>query len=160
MSGKADVVVAGRFEPGGVVSLWRVRDEGVVRHEGGRLVGTERADDAGSVTFRVGVPGERYIAYSYVNGCPVEVRCSVESVLGQAPQGPVVVKHADGQVVDGQYAPVRDVIELPVDEGPAETPKAAPKRKPARKPAARKAPVKSPPAKKKPVSRASTKAKG
>lgn len=110
------VAVAGRFEPGGHVSLWLVADERVQRHEGGELVETRRADEVGSVVFtgkRV-VVGARYIAFGYVGGRPESVRCSTaDGVLSQAPVAPAVVKHADGQVVAGEYVPLRD--EVPVE---------------------------------------------
>jgi hypothetical protein len=124
------VVIVGRFPAGNVVHLWRVADEGVLRHEGGELVDTKRVDVDGVVTFRSRVAvGGRFIAYGYVDGQPESVRCrglaadEVAEVLGQAPVGREVVKHADGQVVDGVYRPLRYASDEPgSDEEPEPVP--------------------------------------
>lgn len=175
MSAVAVVRPVAVFEPGGVVALWRVRDEGVQSHRGGQLVATAKADDAGVVEFAKGVVLDaRYIAFAYVDGRPVEVRAIGvgRDVAGptQAPVERSVVRHADGQVVGAAgdvYQPRRDDAEL-VDGGlaavdksvkddesnkslapkPAAKPKAASKRRAPRKRAsAKKSPATKPAAK-------------
>jgi hypothetical protein len=100
------VTLNGRFPEGAHVALIKVRDESVLRSEGGELVATGKVKD-GSVVFKSGVEvGARYIATGYVDGQPREVRVrgnragEESAVLTQAPQGPARVRLADGSWAD------------------------------------------------------------
>lgn len=114
MAENGQIELAGQFPVGVVVHLWRVAHEGVMRHEGGDLVDTKRVGDDGRLVFRSRVvPGDRYIAFGYVDGQPVQVRArgladGEVSGLGQAPVQADVVRHADGQRVEGVYTPRAD----------------------------------------------------
>lgn len=123
----ARVLIAGRFPAGVRVHLFGVADEGVTTHVGGEPVGTRKVDELGVVEFSRGVvAGARYIAFGYVDGRPVEVRCrglvegEVAGGLGQAPVAADVLKHADGQVVGGVHRPLRHEADRLADAGDAE----------------------------------------
>jgi len=133
MAESGRVVVAGQFPAGTLVSLWRVRGEGVLRHEGGELVATSKVPEDGRLEFDRDVEvGPRYIAYGYTPSGPVSVRArglddgEVAGTLSQPPIQPDALKHADGQPVSGVYVPGAGTAQSPPaevpDEGEAEEP--------------------------------------
>lgn len=67
----ASVAIAGRFEPGGVVELYKV-GEGHARAEAGDLVDRRLADGKGDVGF-TGLDAGRFIATGYLLGRHVEL---------------------------------------------------------------------------------------
>lgn len=108
------VTLNGRFPEGAHVALVKVKDESVLRSEGGKLVATGKVKD-GSVVFKDGVEvGARYIATGYIDGQPREVRVrgnaagEESAVLAQAPQGTARVRLADGSWAD--EAPDRESV--------------------------------------------------
>lgn len=79
------VVVAGRFEPGTDVRLYRERDEGTLRVGAGDLVGRRLVDKDGKVGFTGVDAGGRYLARGFdVFGMPLELRL-VGYADGQSP---------------------------------------------------------------------------
>jgi hypothetical protein len=101
------VVLNGRFKAGTEVRLVKVRDESVLRAEGGEEVATATVDDGGRVEFKRGVEvGARYFIVGQVDGFPLEVRArgreagDESAVLEQPPIGPDRRKLADGRFVD------------------------------------------------------------
>lgn len=161
MAKTAQVTLHGRFRPGAVVRLVKVKDETVLRAEGGDTIGTETVDDTGRVQFTDGVEaGCRYFIVGQVDGTPLEVRArgnvadEENSVLATAPVQPDPQKRADGTLESDAVLPggPRQAEEHPIEQ-PAK------KRAPAKRSAA-KAPAKKSASSKAPASRApSTKAK-
>jgi hypothetical protein len=101
------VVLNGRFRAGTDVRLVKVRDESVLRAEGGEEVATATVDDGARVEFKRGVEvGARYFIVGQVDGFPLEVRArgretgDESAVLEQPPIGPDRRKLADGRFVD------------------------------------------------------------
>lgn len=124
MAKQGSVRLSGRFKPGTQVRLVKVRDETVLRSEGGQEVGTAKVDKDGTVEFSKGVEdGARYFATGYVDGTYLEVRLrgrsdSDDNVNAQAPVGPDRVKLSDGTFVDEppeqhQKTPGREVGPAP-----------------------------------------------
>lgn len=105
------VTLAGRFPEGTHVRLVEVKDESVLRSEGGKLVGTGKVKD-GTVQFKSGVKtGGRYFIVGYVNGSPLEVRArgnraDDDTALAQPPVQPVRTRLGDGSWSD--EAPERE----------------------------------------------------
>jgi hypothetical protein len=104
MAGK--VRLSGRFSPGTRVSLIKVRDETVLRAEGGEEVDAKRVKDDGTVEFSADV-GQRYFVVGRQNGFPLEVRVTGrddsdadDATLSQAPVTPDRTRMADGSWVD------------------------------------------------------------
>lgn len=106
MAAQGQVTLAGRFPAGTPVRLIKVRDESVLRPEGGKLVATSKVKDDGTVRFKDGVEvGGRYFVVGYVDGVPREVRArgnraADDTGLAQPPQGPVRTRLADGSWSD------------------------------------------------------------
>jgi hypothetical protein len=107
MAAAGSVTLAGRFPAGTHVRLVQVKDESVLRSEGGKLTATGKVKDDGTVSFRDGVEvGGRYFVVGYVDGVPREVRVrgnragEESAVLAQAPQGDARVRLADGSWAD------------------------------------------------------------
>lgn len=110
-TGKGQVTLRGRFRPGTDVRLVQVRDERVLRAEGGVEVGTATVDDGGAVQFSSGVDvGGRYLVCGYVDGFPLEVRArgreagDDSELLTQPPIGPDRVRLGDGSWSDERPA--------------------------------------------------------
>jgi hypothetical protein len=105
MASKGVVTLNGRFRPGTEVRLVKVRDETVLRSEGGEEVGTAKVDKHGQVKFDA-EPGARYFIVGHIDGFPVEVRArgnkadDDNSTLAQAPIAYTRVKLADGSFAD------------------------------------------------------------
>lgn len=139
--GKAQVTLHGRFRPGARVRLVRVKDESVLRAEGGEEIGAATVDADGCVQFTEGVEaGARYFLVGQVDGHPLEVRArgnvpdEENPVMALPPVQPEPQKLADGTLVSDVVLPgtPRQAPEHPIGEKP----KPAAKR-PARKPAAK-----------------------
>ena len=137
MAKTAQVTLHGRFRPGAVVRLVKVKDETVLRAEGGETIGAETVDDTGRVQFTDGVEaGARYFIVGQVDGTPLEVRArgnvadEENSVLAIAPVQPDPQKRADGTLESDAVLPStpRQAPEHPVGEKP----KAASRKAPAR----------------------------
>lgn len=101
------VRLAGRFPAGTDVTLVRVRDESVLRSQGGEAVGTATVKKDGTVEFSDGVDvGGRYFVTGYVDGEFREVRArgnaadGSATVLEQPPVGPDRVRLTDGAWAD------------------------------------------------------------
>jgi hypothetical protein len=121
MAKAGSVRLAGRFKPGTDVRLVKVRDERVLRAEGGEEVGSKKVDSDGTVEWTSGVEaGARYFACGYVDGTYLEVRLrgrekdEADAVNEQPPIGPDRVKLSDGSWLDEppeqhQKAPKFDV---------------------------------------------------
>lgn len=110
---KGQVSLHGRFRPGSVVRLVRVRDERVLRAEGGEEVDRKKVDDAGRVQFTSGVTvGARYFVVGKIDGRHVEVRArgnesgAPNTVLTDAGVVPDRVRLSDGSWAD--EAPERE----------------------------------------------------
>lgn len=110
---KGQVTLRGRFRPGTEVRLVKVRDEAVLRSEGGKEVATATVDESGTVQFKSGVQvGGRYFVVGQVEGGPLEVRARGRAaddpgeVLSQAPVTADRTRLADGTFVD--EAPERE----------------------------------------------------
>jgi hypothetical protein len=130
-STSGQVTLHGRFAPGTQVRLVKVRDESVLRAEGGKEVATATVDDDGRVQFKSGVEvGGRYFICGHDRGEPREVRVrgsradDESTVLSQQPVGNVAVKTAGGAEIDvfGRVtAPEREKAPGPeVAPGPAQ----------------------------------------
>jgi hypothetical protein len=102
---KGQVTLRGRFSPGTVVALVKVRDETVLRAQGGKTLERKKVDKDGVVTFDAEV-GARYFITGIQDGFPVQVRAR-----GRAADDPAEVlegnpvtyerlKLADGSFVD------------------------------------------------------------
>jgi hypothetical protein len=120
-SKKGQVTLAGRFPKGTRVELVEVADESVLRSEGGRVVGSARVGEDGTVRFTDGVTaGNRYFIRGLINGRPEEVRArgntadEESAVLSQPPVQPSPMRYPDGKLQD--EAP--DQRELPAREAP------------------------------------------
>ena len=106
MATRGSVRLSGRFRPGTQVRLVKVRDESVLRAEGGEEVGTATVDKDGVVEFSSGVEaGARYFACGYTDGSYLEVRLrgrdnADDSVNEQAPVGNDRVRLSDGSFLD------------------------------------------------------------
>lgn len=106
MAKQGAVRLAGRFKPGTRVRLVKVRDERVMRAEGGEEIAVERVGDDGVIEFSKGVePGARYLACGYVDGVYLEVRLrgrdsADDAVNAQPPVGRDRVKLSDGSFLD------------------------------------------------------------
>ena len=106
MAKQGAVRLAGRFKPGTRVRLVKVRDERVMRSEGGREVATGTVGDDGVIEFGEGVEvGARYFACGYVDGTYLEVRLrgrdrDDDAVNAQAPVGIDRVRLSDGSFLD------------------------------------------------------------
>lgn len=102
------VTLRGRFSPGTTVRLVKVRDESVLRSEGGKTVDEQQVDKDGAVQFTKDVEvGARYFIVGYNDGAFVEVRArgnkadeADDSVLAQAPVGRDRQRLSDGTFVD------------------------------------------------------------
>jgi hypothetical protein len=131
---KGQITLRGRFPDGAHVRLVEVRDETVLRSEGGKLVATGKVRD-GEVKFKDGVKaGARYFAVGYVNGQPLEVRVrgntvSDDTALAQPPVGPDRVRLSDGSWLD--EAPDREKAPR-AEVGPAPAQRQVPKGTPQR----------------------------
>lgn len=106
-STKGQVTLRGRFPAGARVELVKVRDESVLRSQGGRVVSRKQVDGGGTVTFTEGVEvGARYFVVGRVRGALVEVRVrgnkpgEDSSQTFQAPIGTERVKLSDGSFAD------------------------------------------------------------
>lgn len=121
---KAQVTLRGRFRAGTRVRLVEVKDESVLRAEGGKLLDVKRVDEDGQVRFTKDVKkGGRYFVVGNVDGQPLEVRArgntaeEESAVLGQAPVQPDRVRLADGSFADEtperQKTPSREVQPAP-----------------------------------------------
>jgi hypothetical protein len=107
MASKGQVTLHGRFAPGTVVRLVKVKDESVLRAEGGQEVATGTVDDDGVVKFTSGVEaGGRYLICGHDRGDYREVRVrgntadEESAVLTQAPVGNVETRLSGGAKVD------------------------------------------------------------
>lgn len=103
----AIVTLRGRFQPGARVKLWQVKDESVLRAEGGELIDEKVVDEDGCVQFSKGVKvGGRYLIVGQREGEPLEVRVrgnapdDDNSLLTHAPVRPERQKLADGRWAD------------------------------------------------------------
>lgn len=112
-SSKGRVTLRGRFKPGARVRLVKVKDESVLRAEGGELIEERSVDDDGSVQFTKGVDvGGRYFLVGQIDGHPIEVRArgntadDEASHVLQTPVQPDRVRLSDGSWAD--EAPVRE----------------------------------------------------
>lgn len=112
------VTLRGRFPAGSRVTLVEVKDESVLRPEGGKDVETARVGDDGSVQFSKGVKVDgRYFVVGRVGGFPVEVRARGRAkgdeaeVLSQPPVAPDRVKLADGSFLDESPEKVDEPVE-------------------------------------------------
>jgi hypothetical protein len=101
------VTLAGRFPKGTDVRLVKVRDETVLRSEGGETIDTQTVDDDGRVQFKKGVEvGARYFIVGYVDGVPLEVRARGNApgddpaTLTQPPIRPGRIRLGDGSWAD------------------------------------------------------------
>lgn len=123
----AQVVLRGRFKPGAIVRLVKVRDESVLRSEGGQEVDTATVSDDGEVRFTKGVEdGARYLIEGYVDGFPLAVRArgraagDESGLLDQAPIGPDRVRLSDGSWADEPPEQHQKAPDATVAPGPAQ----------------------------------------
>lgn len=122
---KARVVLHGRFSPGAIVRLVRVRDESVLRPGAGdTVVGTQVVDEDGRVEFSSGVEdGARYFIVGQQDGQPLEVRArgrlpgDENEVFEVAPVGTEPRKFSGGGAVDAPADHVVAVAEAQVASG-------------------------------------------
>jgi hypothetical protein len=105
-SSQGQVTLHGRFAPGTSVRLVKVRDESVLRAEGGKEVAAGTVDDDGRVAFKSGVEvGARYFICGHDRGDYREVRvigrkAEDDTVLSQPPVGNVPLRTSGGHQID------------------------------------------------------------
>lgn len=102
----ATVTLRGRFPKGTRVRLVEVKDESVLRSEGGKLIDVKKVGDDG-VSFSRGVKdGQRYMLVGHVNGRLLEVRATgrkdadAASEVSQQPIQPDRVRLSNGSWAD------------------------------------------------------------
>ena len=121
----ASVVLRGRFPVGSRVELVRVRDERVLRSQGGDVIAeqeVEERDGVAVVCFEDDVEeGGYYFVRGYARGHFIDVRVRGRSVdeadgaVGQAPQGPVPTTLADGTRLDADGVPTHFASGDPIE---------------------------------------------
>lgn len=131
MASKGVVRLNGRFQPGTKVRLVKVKDESVLRAEGGTDCGSAVVDEDGWVEFDA-EPGGRYFIVGQNRGEHVEARSrgnvrgeEDDSVLSQAPVAPNRTKLTSGAWAD-ERPERQDPHHAPVVPGLHQVPEGTP----------------------------------
>lgn len=137
------VTLRGRFKPGARVRLVQVKDETVLRAEGGNELEARTVDEHGCVQFEGVKVGGYFFLAGQIDGEPVEVRARGKEpdednpVLTHAPVRPERAKLASGAWADEivpATAPREGIVSAPemsgmVSRSPEPSPTTQPKRR-------------------------------
>lgn len=111
-TGNGFLVVCSQFEPGAIVSLFRMDSPTVIRAEGGVQVDQRVVDENAEVGFSGLIPGQRYMAAGYTRGRYEEVGATAQDPSGNVEllQPPM---QASPQTLGTQQTPIVNVPAAP-----------------------------------------------